>query len=75
MKFGEHFKAQQVPEWEDYYVPYSALKKLLSAMEKIVSSMSSKSNSGIAVLISSTDAAFVAQLQDVGDPPHPQPPT
>ena len=30
MKFGQNFHLYQVPEWEQFYIPYNSLKRLFS---------------------------------------------
>jgi SPX domain protein involved in polyphosphate accumulation len=34
MKFGEYLNASKVPEWENNYLDYSTLKKIIKQLEE-----------------------------------------
>ena len=64
-KFGELLTSKALPEWEQYYLPYAALKKLLSVMKKLAK-MGVQELTSMEGLVTSTDASFCGRLDEVG---------
>ncbi len=64
MKFGKHIKEHRVPEWQEKYIDYSALKKLISSVEKSRSTAALEvATDGVLSPTSTTDTSLTEQLQ------------
>ena len=63
-KFGELLTSKALPEWEQYYLPYAALKKLLSALKKLAK-LGEQELTSMEGLVTSTDASFCGRLDEV----------
>ena len=54
-----------LPDWEQYYLPYSALKNLLSVMKKLAK-VGGRELASLEGLLASTDLSFCGRLDEVG---------
>lgn len=65
MKFGQTLRAAQWPPWEEVYIPYKSLKKVLKAGAAGEAGLGATEGSFVAKLcdaVSSVDAFFTAQV-------------